>query len=104
MMVTVIEIGTTDFESDEMIIKKAMSHLQTQCGIINGYQFSEPVSRFGWTFFKLALNPGLLDGIEKKFSDMVRRYKGKPPEKILSFLSDYFESRGCKTKLKMIDA
>ena len=102
-MVTVIEISTINYDDDELLVKKAMSHLQTQCGIINGYQFSEPISRFGWTFFKMALNPGFVDGIEKKFSDMIQKYKGKPQDKLTDFISDYFESRGCKTKLKISD-
>ena len=69
-MVLVIEVSTTNYEDDELEIKKAMSHLQTQCGVINGYQFSEPISRFGWTFFPLWLKPSLITKIEEKFEQI----------------------------------
>jgi len=55
-------------------------------------------------FFKLWIKPSLLDAINQKFDDMIRRYKGKPDEKFTSFIGDYFQSKGCKIKIKMIDA
>lgn len=59
------------------------------------------MSRFGWTFFKIAMKPVLVAGIEGRFADMIRRYRdGSPEERLAGFLSDFFESRGCRIRLK----
>jgi len=43
-------------------------------------------------------------GIEDEFSDMIKKCKGhKPDEKFMNFLSQYFESRGCNVKVKMVN-
>ena len=42
--------------------------------------FSEPTENFGWTFFKIAFNEDLHQGIEQKFADMISRYKFSNPE------------------------
>lgn len=101
---TVFEASTTDYEGDILRIKKALSHLETRCGGPNTYALSEPVSRFGWTFFQIVMKPILIDGIERKFDDMIRRYrKGKPEERLVKFMSDFFESRDCRIKLKLVE-
>ncbi len=102
-MTTIIEIGTTNYDEHILPIKIALSHLQTNCEITDGYSISEPTSKSGWTFFQLLLKPGFRDNIEKNFSDMIQKYKGKKEEKLLNFLSDFFESRGSKVKLKLIE-
>ncbi len=44
-------------------------------------------------------------GIEEKFSDMIQKYRDKKPEeKFTKFMSDYFESRGSKVKVKLLDS
>ncbi len=101
---TLFEAGTTSYADDVVQIKKALSHLETSCGAPGTYALGGPVSRFGWTFFQIAMKPVLVDGIEKKFADMIRRYReGKPEERLARFLSDFFESRGCKIKLKIVE-
>jgi len=102
-MTIIIEIGTTNYDEHILPIKKALSHLQTNCEVTDGYSLGEPTSNFGWTFFQLLLKPGFRDNIEKNFSDMIQKYKGKKEEKLLNFLSDFFESRGSKVKLKLIE-
>jgi len=102
--VTLFEVSTTSYEDDVLQIKRALSHLETRCGAPGSYVLSEPVFRFGWTFFQIAMKPVLVDGIEGKFADMIRRYReGKPEERLVKFLSDFFESRGCKIKLKITE-
>ena len=104
-MVTIFQISTTEYSNDIPLIKKAMINLESLCEIKNGYNLSKPVSKFGWTFFELALNQGLLHSIEQKFSDMIQKYKEKnPEEKLIHFISDYFESNGCKLKLKIVNS
>lgn len=101
---TMFEASTTDYGNDIVQVKKAMSHLETHCGAPNAYVLSEPVSRFGWTFFRIAMKPVLVDGIEGKFADMIGKYRdGKPEERLVKFLSDFFESRNCKIKLKITE-
>ena len=63
------------------------------------------IRTFGWTFFKLLFQTNLQHGINQRFSDMIVKAKGRnPDDKFTNFLSDYFESRGCKVRLKLIDA
>jgi hypothetical protein len=103
-MTTIFEVASTNYGDDILQIKKALSHLQTTCGVSEGYFLSEPISKFGWTFFKLLLKPDFNFSIEKIFSDMIFKYKGKKEEKFTSFMSDFFESRGCKIKVKQIES
>jgi len=101
---TLLEVSTTNYGDDVLQIKKALSHLETRCGAPGTCALSEPVSRFGWTFFRIAMKPVLVDGIEAEFADMIQRYRdGKPEERLVKFLSDFFESRDCKIKLKIIE-
>ena len=100
----VFEIGTTTYTEDIIQIKKALSHMETRCKVSDSYVMSEPVSKFGWTFFKIAMQPILIDSIEKNFGDMIIHYKeNKPEERLVKFLSDFFEARGCKIRLKIIE-
>ena len=71
-MSTTIEIGTKNYTDTRLAIKMALSHMETLVGSANGYQLSEPYSKFGWTFFKLAIMADLQIGIEKKFADMLK--------------------------------
>ena len=103
-MSIVLEIGTKNYLDDLLSIKKALSHMETLVSGYNGYALSEPSSKFGWTFFKLALKPNLQNGIEEKFSDMIQKYqKNDPQEKFVEFMMDYFSSKGCNVKIKKVD-
>ena len=69
----------------------------------NGYVLSEPSTKFGWTFFKIAFKANLQNGIEEKFSDMIDKYGwSDKSEKFAKFMSDYFNSRGCDVKIKLV--
>ncbi len=103
-MSIVLEVGTKNYLDDLLSIKKALSHMETLVNGYNGYILSEPSSKFGWTFFKLAIKPNLQNGIEEKFSDMLQKYqKNDPNEKFTEFLIDYFASKGCNLKIKKVD-
>lgn len=104
-MTAVIEISSTQYDEDIPLIKKALINLESICEAHNGYLISEPVSRFGWTFFKILFHTNLHHSIHQKFSDMIVKAKGSnPDDKFTNFMSDYFESRGCKVRLKLIGA
>ena len=104
MINTVYEISSTNYFDDKLIINNALSELAAQCGLQNEFDFGEPTSRFGWTFFKVWIKPNFHGLIEQKLGDMIKKSKGhKPEEKFTNFLSDYFQSRGCKVKVKMTE-
>ena len=64
----------------------------------------DPISKFGWTFFKLAIKSDLRMGIEEKFSDMIQRYRiKKSEEKFTKFMLDYFKSRGSEVKITLLE-
>ena len=100
----IFEISTTKYEEDIKLIQVAMTKMAAICNIVSGFKFGEPTSRFGWTFFKMFLDQELYVGIEGEFSDMIKKCKGhKPDEKFVNFLSQYFESKGCNVKVKMVN-
>ena len=102
-MNTSLEISTKNYADDKLAIKMALSHMETLVGSVNGYLLSEPYSKFGWTFFKVALKPELQDGIEKKFADMIEKYQwSSPTEKFTKFMTDYFKSKGCNVVIKPV--
>ena len=77
--------------------------METLLGCYNGYVIGRSSSRFGWTFFNLAIKDDLHNGINQKFSDMIQRYsRGRDLEKFVQFLADYFNSKGCNIKAKLI--
>ena len=103
-MKTIFQVSSTNYDEDKILIIKAMSHLQTVCEVSDGFQLGPPVSRFGWTFFPLWIKPILLAKIEEKFFDMINRSEGrKKDDKLTNFLIDFFDSRDCKIKLKLVE-
>ena len=100
----ILEIGTKNYLDDLLLIKKALSHMESLLGCYNGYLLSEPSTNFGWTFFKLAFKPNLQSGIEEKFSDMINKYQSsQPSEKFAKFIADFFKARGCVVRIKVSD-
>ena len=99
-----LEVGTKNYADDLLSIKKALSHMESLVGVYNGYALSEPSSKFGWTFFKLSFKPDLQNGVEEKFFDMLGKYQwNDQPRKFTNFMTDYFISRGCDVKIKIVD-
>ncbi len=102
-MSVILEIATKSYGDDLLMIKKALSHMESLSGHYNGYVLGSPSSRFGWTFFRLAFKADLQDGIEKRFSDMISGYgRGNRLEKFVQFMTDYLNSRGCNVKAKLV--
>ena len=98
-----LEISTKNYTNDKLAVKLALSHMETLVGSANGYLISEPSEKFGWTFFKIALKEELQEGIEKKFADMLDKYRwSNSTEKFSKFMTDYFSSKGCSVKVKAI--
>jgi len=103
-MSIVLEVKTKNYVGDLLSIKTALSHMETIVEEYNGYTLNEPELKFGWTFFKLAFKPNLQNGIEEKFSDMLKKYpSGDQSQKFAKFMIDYFQSRGCTAIIKASD-
>ncbi len=103
-MSMVLEVGTKNYADDLLSIKKSLSHMESLVGGYNGYVLGEPSSKFGWTFFKLAFKPNLQNGIEEKFFDMLAKYRSSDqPQKFAEFMTDYFNSKGCNVRIKIVD-
>jgi|TARA_B110000014_G_C19785257_1_gene408164 hypothetical protein len=99
-----IQIGTTNYNDDILLLRKAIGKLESECQVTDGYLLGEPMSKFGWTFFDLILKPNLHLSIEDEFADLLKKSKGsKPQEKFINFLSKFFESNDCNVKLKLIE-
>ena len=100
----IFEVSTTDYEKNFKNLSKVLDDLQKYYEIEDGFLFSKPMSRFGWTFFKLWLKPNLHLKINEHFSDMIKKAKGsKQNEKFRNFMSDFFLSKDCSVKLKLIE-
>ena len=98
----ILGVGTKDYPTDVVLVKKAMSQIESLVASYNGYALSEPSSRLGWTFFQMAIKPELRQGIESRFQDMIRRNGwGKPDAKFAKFMGDYLKARGCNVEVKM---
>lgn len=103
-MCAIFELSTTSYADDAILVKKALSQLETLCQAWNGYKLGEPKAKFGWTFFELVIQPPLQKGIEEKFSEMIKKYRfSSKSEKFRKFLKDYFEAKGCNVNVKLID-
>ena len=103
-MDTIFEVSTKNYGDDLLLIKKTLSHMETLVGVSDGYFFSKPASKFGWTFFKLGFKPNLQNGIEEKFTDMLNKYKlNTTSQKFTTFMTDYFHSKGCNIRIKVLD-
>ena len=99
-----IQIGTTNYDDNRLLIRKSLGKLESKCQVSDGYLLGEPMSKFGWTFFDMVLKPNLHFSMEENFADMIKKSKGsKPTEKFIDFLSNYFESNDCNVKLKFIE-
>lgn len=102
MTEAILQVGTKDYATDVVLLKRAMSHMETLLSVYGGYAVSEPDSRFGWTFFRVAFKAELQQKIEERFADMMRQYRwGNSDEKFAKFIQDYLRARGCNVDVKL---
>ena len=100
----ILEIATTKYEADRELVSSAMDSLQTLCGVKDGFLISNPMERFGWAFFKILVKMELLSTIQVKLGDQITRSKGKKPEeKFVNFMTNFFEYKNAKVKVKLIE-
>lgn len=99
-----IEIATTKFESDRELVNSAMESLQLLCGVKDGFLISNPMDRFGWSFFKVLFKTELLLAMQQKLGNQISLSKGRrPEEKFTHFMTNFFEYKNCKVRLKLLE-
>ena len=100
-----IQISTTDWPKDRLLLEDTMNTLEKLCNVKRGYMFNEPVSKFGWTFIDMILKADFHISVEEEFAERITKFKGsKPGEKFVDFFMKYLENNGCKIKLKLLQA
>ncbi len=100
----IFEISTTRYETDKELVASVMNDLQTSCGVSNGFLLSNPMEKFGWTFFKILFKSELLAGMQEKFGTQIIDEKGKAfQEKFSDFMIKFFESKNCKIRMKLVE-
>ncbi len=101
---TILEIATTNYDNDIEVITFAMNKLQSICEVTDGFLISEPVHRFGWTFFKILLKSELWHAMPIKIGDKIQSSKGKKyEEKLVSFMTNFFDQNNAKVKVKFTE-
>lgn len=53
MKMKIFDVSSTDYIEDKRLINNALADMAAQCGMQNDFEFGNPTSKFGWTFFKL---------------------------------------------------
>lgn len=101
-LAVIYKISTKNLGDDRLGIRRAISHIHTNCGSVGAYSIGEPTESMGWSFFELALDDTLETAVTEKFADMIQRYRGKDTEKFDIFISDYASARGCNVKMQRI--
>lgn len=100
----IFEVSTTKYESDKELVTSVMKDLQTLCGVNDGFLLSNPMEKFGWSFFKILFKDELLAGMQEKFGTQIMNTKGKAfQEKFSDFVTKFFESKNCKIRMRLID-
>lgn len=100
----VFEISTTKYETDKELVISIMKGLQSSCNITDGFLLSNPVEKFGWTFFKLLFKNELIAGMQEKFGTKIMNTKGNAfQEKFNDFVIKFFEDKNCKIRMKLVE-
>ncbi len=55
-----LEICTTKYDDDIKPLKLEMNKLAAECNLDGGFKIGEPTSKFGWTFFEMFVQKGVL--------------------------------------------
>ena len=96
------QLSTRFFEKELPIVTRALSDLENECNVSNGYVIDEPFTKFGWTFFNIQISEELALIIEK--SGMMEGALGyKIGEQMTNFIGHYLESKGSNVRIKKID-
>ncbi len=96
------QISTRNYEKEISRVTQALTDLETQCNVQNGYSIEKPFEKFGWTFFNIQISEELANIIEK--SGMMKGALGyKIGEQMTNFIGHYLETKGSDVRIKKID-
>ena len=100
----IFEVSTTKYETDKELVVSVMKDLQSFCGVSDVFLLSNPMEKFGWTFFKILFKNELLAGMQEKFGSQIMNTKGKAfQEKFSDFVTKFFETKNCKIRMKLVE-
>ncbi|MGI0057917.1 MAG: hypothetical protein ACREAK_11180 [Nitrosarchaeum sp.] len=96
------QLSTRSYEKEISIVTHALTDLEIQCNVQNGYSIEKPFEKFGWTFFNIQISEELANIIEK--SGMMKGALGyKIGEQMTNFIGHYLETKGSAVRIKKID-
>ncbi len=96
------QLSTKSYDKEILIVQQALSNLETECSVKNGYIIEKPFNKFGWTFFNIQISEELTEIIEK--SGMMEGALGYSiGEQLTNFVGHYLESKGSNVRIKKID-
>ena len=96
------QLSTRSYEKEIPIVKQALTELETECSVQNGYTIEKPFEKFGWTFFNIQISEELAEIIEK--SGMMKGALGyKIAEQMTNFVGHYLETKGSTVRIRKID-
>jgi hypothetical protein len=96
------QLSTRSYDKEILIVKQALTDLETECKVQNGYTIEKPFEKFGWTFFNIQISEEMAEIIEK--SGMMKGALGyKIAEQMTNFVGHYLETKGSAVRIKKID-
>lgn len=96
------QLSTRNYEKEILLVRQALSDLENECDVQNGYSIDEPFNKFGWTFFNIQISEELVTSIEK--SEMMDGALGyRIGEQLANFIGHYLETKGSNVRIKQID-
>jgi len=96
------QLSTRSYEKEISIVKQALTDLETECNVQNGYKIEDSFEKFGWTFFNIQISEELTKIIEE--SGMMKGALGrKIGEQMTNFIGHYLETKGSEVRIKMIN-
>ncbi len=101
-MNSLFQLSTKSYDKEILIVKQALTNLETECNVKSGYTIQKPFNKFGWTFFNIQISKELTEIIEK--SGMMEGALGYTiGEQLTNFVGHYLETKGSNVRIKKID-
>jgi len=96
------QLSTRSYDKELPIVTQALTHLEKECSVENGFEIEKPFNKFGWTFFNIQISEELANTIEK--SGIMEGALGyKIGEQMTNFIGHYLESKGSSVRIRKID-
>lgn len=96
------QLSTRSYEKEIQIVTQALTDLEKECSVKNGFTIEKPFEKFGWTFFNIQISEELALTIEK--SGIMEGALGrKIGEQMTNFIGHYLEGKGSSVRIKQIN-